>query len=113
MGISQGPRELACPRVRVPAPAGWEILKTDGTGLAPRRTGPGRPRFPRSPADAILACDFFSASLPGGTQAYALAVIKHAARRIRIPASRGTPSKEWVSQQARNLIMDLGGRQSE
>jgi hypothetical protein len=86
MGIPQGPRDLACLRVRIPAPAGWEILKTNGTGLAPRRTGSGRPQFPRSPADSILACDFFSASLPGGTQAYALAVIKHAARRLRIPA---------------------------
>jgi putative transposase len=87
MRIPQDPRDLTCLRVRIPAPAGWEILKTNGTGRAPRRTGWGRPQFPRSPADSILACDFFSASLPGGTQAYALAVIKHAARRIRIPAS--------------------------
>ena len=33
---------------------------------------------------AILACDFFTADLPGGTQAYVLAVIEHATRRIHV-----------------------------
>src|SRR6058998_3354603 len=33
---------------------------------------------------AILACDFFTADLLDGTQAYVLAVIEHATRRIRI-----------------------------
>ena len=68
----------------VAAPAVWQILKTNGTGLAPRRTGPTWSQFLRSPAEAILACDFFTAGLPGGTQAYVLTVIEHAARRIRI-----------------------------
>jgi hypothetical protein len=31
-----------------------------------------------------LACDFFTADLPDGTQTYVLAVIEHATRRIRI-----------------------------
>src|ERR1019366_5794500 len=70
--------ELAGPGVKVAAPAVWEILKTHGTGPAPRRTGPTWSQFLRSQADAILACDFFTADLPRGTQAYALAVIEHA-----------------------------------
>src|ERR1019366_6923017 len=70
--------ELAGPGVKVAAPAVSEILKTHGTGPAPRRTGPTWPQFLRSQADAILACDFFTADLPRGTQAYALAVIEHA-----------------------------------
>jgi len=40
--------------------------------------------FLGSQAEAILACDFFSADLLDGTQAYVLAVIEHASRRIRI-----------------------------
>jgi putative transposase len=61
-----------------------------------------------SQAEAILACDFFTADLLDGTQAYVLAVIEHATRRIRILAVTLHPTGEWTAQQARNLIMDLG-----
>ena len=76
--------ELAGLGVKVAASTVWQILKTNGTGPAPRRTGPTWQQFLHSQAEAILACDFFTAGLPGGTQAYVLTVIEHAARRIRI-----------------------------
>jgi putative transposase len=80
------------------------------TAPAARRGGPvpAWSQFLRSQADAILACDFFTVGLPGGTQAYALAVIEHAARRIRILGVTLHPTGEWTAQQARNLLMDLG-----
>jgi putative transposase len=62
----------------------------------------------RSQAEAILACDFFAADLIDGTQAYVLAVIEHATRRIRILGVIVHPTGEWAAQQARNLMMDLG-----
>ncbi len=83
-------------------------MKKAGIDPAPRRTGPAWPQFLRSQAEAILACDFFTAGLPGGTQAYVLAVIEHATRRIRILGVTQHPTGEWAAQQARNLIMDLG-----
>ena len=73
-----------------------------------RRTGPAWRQFLRSQAEAILACDFFTADLPGGTQAYVLAVIEHATRRIRILGVTLHPTRVWTAQQARNLLMDLG-----
>ena len=86
----------------------WEILKKAGIDPAPRRTGPTWSLFLRSQAEAILACDFFTADLLDGTQAYVLAVIEHASRRIRILGVTLHPTGEWTAQQARNLIMDLG-----
>jgi putative transposase len=56
--------ELASLGVKVAASTVWEILKTNGIDPAPRRTGPTWPRFLRSQAEAILACDFFSAACP-------------------------------------------------
>ena len=75
---------------------------------APRRTGPPWSQFVHSQAEAILACDFFTADLLDGTQAHVLAVIEHATRRIRILGITLHPTGEWTTQQARNLLMDLG-----
>ena len=100
--------ELAGLGVKVAAPTAREILKKAGIDPAPRRTGPPWSQFLRSQAEAILACDFFTADLLDGTQAYVLAVIEHATRRIRILGVTLHPTGEWTAQQARNLIMDLG-----
>jgi len=67
-------------------------------------------QFLRSQAEAILASDFFTAGLPGATEAYVLAVIEHATRRIRIPGVTLHPTGQCAAQQARNLLMDLGER---
>jgi 1-aminocyclopropane-1-carboxylate deaminase/D-cysteine desulfhydrase-like pyridoxal-dependent ACC family enzyme len=57
---------------------------------------------------AILASDFCKVDLPGGTQAYVLAVMEHATRRIRVLGVTPHPTGEQTTQQARNLIMELG-----
>jgi len=100
--------ELAGLGVKVAASTVWEILKASGINPARSRTGPTWSQFLHSQADAILACDFFSADLRDGTQAHVLAVIEHATRRIRILGVTPHPTGEWTTQQARNLIMDLG-----
>src|ERR1017187_513406 len=100
--------DLAGLGVKVAASTVWEILKASGTGPAPRRTGPTWSQFLRSQAEAMLACDLFTADLPGGTQAHVLTVIEHPTRRIRILGVTLHPTGEWTTQQARNLFMDLG-----
>ena len=100
--------ELAGLGVKAAASTVWEILKKAGINPAPRRTGPPWSQFMRSQAEAILACDFFTADLLDGTQAYVLAVIEHATRRIRILGITLHPTGEWTTQQACNLLMDLG-----
>jgi putative transposase len=100
--------ELAGLGVKVAASTVWEILKTNGIGPSRRGTGPTWSPFLRSQAEANLACDFFTVGLLDGTQAYVLAVIEHATRRIRILGATLHPTGEWTAQQARNLIMDLG-----
>src|ERR1035441_383186 len=79
------------PSVRWPA---WESTSrrrrcgrsSRPTAPAARRGGPvpAWSQFLRSQAEAILACDFFTAELLDGTRAHVLAVIEHATRRIRI-----------------------------
>ena len=86
----------------------WEILKASGINPGRRRTGPTWSQFLRSQAEAILACDFFTVDLLDGTQAYVLAVVEHATRRIRILGVTLHPSGQWTAQQAGNLLMDLG-----
>ncbi len=100
--------ELAGLGVKVAASTVWEILKASGIDPGRRQTGPTWSQFLRSQAEAILACDFFTVDLLDGTQAYVLAVIEHATRRISILGLTLHPTGEWTVQQARNLVMDLG-----
>ena len=99
--------DLAGLGVKVAASTAWEILKKAGIDPAPRRTAPTWSLFLRSQAEAILACDFFTADLLDGTQAYVLAVIEHATRRVRVLGVTSHPTGEWTVQLARNLLMDL------
>jgi len=55
----------------------------------------------------ILAADFFTVDLLNGTTIYVLTVIEHVTRRIRILGSTPHPIGAWITQQARNLLMDL------
>jgi transposase len=87
--------ELAGLGVKVGASTVWEILKASGIDPARRRTGPAWSQFLRSQAEAILACDFFTVDLPGGAQAYVLAVIEHATRRIRVLGVTLHPTRQW------------------
>jgi len=100
--------ELAGLGIKVAASTVWETLKVNGMDPARHRAGPTWQQFLRSQAGAILASDFFTVDLLDGTQACVLAVIEHATRRIRILGVTPHPTGEWTTQQARNLLMDLG-----
>ena len=102
--------ELAGLGIRVAPSTVWEILTNAGLPPAPRRGGPTWAQFLHAQAEAMLATDFFTVDLLDGTTAYVLAVIEHATRRIRILGVTAHPDNAWVTQQARNLLMDLDQR---
>jgi transposase InsO family protein len=85
----------------------WQILTRARLPPSPRRDGPTWADFLRSQARAILATDFFTVDLLDGTSVYVLAVIEHASRRIRILGVSAHPTNDWVTQMARNLLMDI------
>lgn len=101
--------ELAGLGFRIAPSTVWEILRKAGLDPAPRRNGPTWGQFLRSQAEAILATDFCTVDLLDGTTACVLAVIEHVTRRIRILGITPHPTGAWVTQQARNLLMDLDG----
>ena len=100
--------ELAGLGIRVAASTVWEILKAAGVDPAPDRdTGPTWAAFLRSQAEAIIACDFVVVDLLDGSKAYVLTAIEHATRRVRVLGATFHPTAAWVTQQARNALMDL------
>ena len=99
--------ELAGPGITVALSTVWQILNSAGINRAPRRDGPSWAEFLRSQAQGILALDFFTADLLNGAKVYVLAVIEHGSRRIRVLGATEHPVQSWLTQQARNLLMDL------
>jgi transposase len=99
--------ELLVLGITIAASTVWQILQNAGIDPAPERTTTTWAAFLRSQADALLACDFFETFTLSGTRLYVLAVIEHTSRRIRVLGATAHPTASWVTQTARNLVMDL------
>jgi transposase InsO family protein len=99
--------ELATLGIKVAASTVWQILRDAGVNPAPERSQTTWAAFLRSQAQGLLACDFFETVTLTGTRLYVLAVIEHANRRARVLGATAHPNAEWVTQAARNLVMDL------
>jgi transposase InsO family protein len=99
--------ELLVLGVTVTASTVWQILQDAGLDPAPERSTSTWADFLRSQADALLACDFLETVTLSGARMYVFAVIEHASRRIRILGVTAHPTATWMTQAAKNLVMDL------
>ena len=88
------------------------MLRTARLGPAPRRSGPTWTEFLRAQADGVIACDFFTVETAWLRTLYVLVFIELGSRRIYVMPSTAHPDSAWVTQQARNLALDLDARAS-
>jgi transposase InsO family protein len=93
--------------VKVAASTVWEIIREAGIDPAPDRAATTWTQFLRSPAEALPAADFIETITLTGTRMYVFAVIGNAGRRIRILGATAHPTAAWVTQAARNLVIDI------
>ena len=106
--------ELAKLGLRVSATAIRTLLGRHGLGPAPRRGGVSWRVFLRQQAASILACDFFTVETVWLKTLYVLFFIELNSRRVHVSGCTATPDAAWVTQQARNLVLQRpeldGGR---
>ncbi len=83
------------------------ILRRAGLGPAPRRGGPTWREFLSAQAKGIVACDFFCVETVFLKTLYVLVFMHIETRRILGVGVSANPDGTWVTQQARNMVMDL------
>ena len=99
--------ELAGLGYQIGASTVWTILHSAGIDPSTRRAGPSWTEFVRAQAHAIIACDLFHLDTITLHRLYAFFVIEHATRRVHVLGVTAHPTGAWLTQKARNLLMDL------
>ncbi len=105
--------ELVGLGIKLAASTVWTILKQAGIEPAPRRLEASWSEFLRQQAASILECDFLTVDTLFLKRFYVLFFIELATRRVHLAGITTNPDGRWVTQQARNLLMELddqGGR---
>jgi len=100
--------------VRVSATVIRTTLRRHGLDPAPRRAATTWRAFLRQQAAGIVACDFFTVDTVWLRRLYVLFFIELDTRRVHLAGVTANPDGQWVTQQARNLLLVLGeqGRQA-
>jgi putative transposase len=98
--------------VTVSATSVRKVLLEGGLQPAPERSHSSWRAFLRAQAASMLACDFLTVEAAFLQRIYVLFFISLATRRIEYMAATSNPHGRWMTQQARNLVMQLGDEHS-
>src|SRR6266516_649032 len=102
--------ELVGLGVKLAASTVWTILKEAGIEPAPKRLEQNWSEFLRAQAASLLECDFLTVDTLFLKRFYVLFFIEVATRRVHLAGITTNPDGRWVTQQARNLLMELGDK---
>jgi putative transposase len=88
----------------------WAILQCAGVDPAPTRAAVSWRQFLRTQAKSVLGVDSFTVDTVLRKRLYVLFAIEVASRQVHVLGVTANPMGEWVTQQARNLLMALDDR---
>jgi putative transposase len=95
---------------RIGASTVWTILQRAGVDPAPKRSAGSWRQFLRAQAKGVLAVDFLTVDTVLLQRLHVLFVLEVATRRVHVLGVTPHPVGDWVTQQARNLLIELADR---